>query len=66
MSELVGLLTVQRNDNTLDQLRYKHEHLPERAIISDFDAELARLNACLLYTSPSPRDGLLSRMPSSA
>ena len=23
-------------------------------------------NACLLYTSPSPRDGLLSRMPSSA
>ena len=24
------------------------------------------LNNCLLYTSPSPRDGLLSRMPSSA
>ena len=24
------------------------------------------LEACLLYTSPSPRDGLLSRMPSSA
>ena len=24
------------------------------------------LTACLLYTSPSPRDGLLSRMPSSA
>ena len=24
------------------------------------------LSACLLYTSPSPRDGLLSRMPSSA
>ena len=23
-------------------------------------------HACLLYTSPSPRDGLLSRMPSSA
>ena len=23
-------------------------------------------NTCLLYTSPSPRDGLLSRMPSSA
>ena len=23
-------------------------------------------NSCLLYTSPSPRDGLLSRMPSSA
>ena len=24
------------------------------------------VGACLLYTSPSPRDGLLSRMPSSA
>ena len=24
------------------------------------------LGNCLLYTSPSPRDGLLSRMPSSA
>ena len=26
----------------------------------------AALMPCLLYTSPSPRDGLLSRMPSSA
>ena len=26
----------------------------------------AIIEACLLYTSPSPRDGLLSRMPSSA
>ena len=25
-----------------------------------------RVCTCLLYTSPSPRDGLLSRMPSSA
>ena len=25
-----------------------------------------RVESCLLYTSPSPRDGLLSRMPSSA
>ena len=28
--------------------------------------EVALINDCLLYTSPSPRDGLLSRMPSSA
>ena len=27
---------------------------------------LGGYNICLLYTSPSPRDGLLSRMPSSA
>ena len=25
-----------------------------------------QFSSCLLYTSPSPRDGLLSRMPSSA
>ena len=25
-----------------------------------------QVQSCLLYTSPSPRDGLLSRMPSSA
>ena len=29
-------------------------------------AESLRASTCLLYTSPSPRDGLLSRMPSSA
>ena len=27
---------------------------------------VVRSMGCLLYTSPSPRDGLLSRMPSSA
>ena len=27
---------------------------------------IAKNYGCLLYTSPSPRDGLLSRMPSSA
>ena len=30
------------------------------------DADVYFINICLLYTSPSPRDGLLSRMPSSA
>ena len=35
--------------------------------IPSWDARLFDLDkACLLYTSPSPRDGLLSRMPSSA
>ena len=28
--------------------------------------ESLKYRPCLLYTSPSPRDGLLSRMPSSA
>ena len=33
----------------------------------DYPVEVMDLyHICLLYTSPSPRDGLLSRMPSSA
>ena len=32
----------------------------------DLPKGLNRYISCLLYTSPSPRDGLLSRMPSSA
>ena len=36
--------------------------LVEISSILNFDFN----NICLLYTSPSPRDGLLSRMPSSA
>ena len=36
-------------------------------IASDNTAEMqSMLNACLLYTSPSPRDKRQSRMPSSA
>ena len=42
----------------------------ERGTIERLAREAARQNVlvepCLLYTSPSPRDGLLSRMPSSA
>ena len=36
--------------------------------IVKIDGELVVIQVfdCLLYTSPSPRDGLLSRMPSSA
>ena len=33
-------------------------------IQQELEQDLSRF--CLLYTSPSPRDGLLSRMPSSA
>ena len=32
----------------------------------NFDVIINVDKGCLLYTSPSPRDGLLSRMPSSA
>ena len=35
-------------------------------IVSFSQEDNEQNRACLLYTSPSPRDGLLSRMPSSA
>ena len=34
--------------------------------VSWIPTSITRVYGCLLYTSPSPRDGLLSRMPSSA
>ena len=37
-----------------------------REEIDLIDKELVLLLACLLYTSPSPRDRTRSRMPSSA
>ena len=44
-------------DNLSPKLLAKYINLPISA---------STLSSCLLYTSPSPRDGLLSRMPSSA
>ena len=37
----------------------------DQKLVKDASVEMF-LKTCLLYTSPSPRDGLLSRMPSSA
>ena len=39
---------------------------PMRLGPPDLRQESEDFHVCLLYTSPSPRDGLLSRMPSSA
>ena len=35
-------------------------------LVSRFNLQGEQLGICLLYTSPSPRDATLSRMPSSA
>ena len=36
-------------------------------VLDDYElSDIAEMNICLLYTSPSPRDATLSRMPSSA
>ena len=44
------------------------KNVPELADTISMEGLLRHLgvDVCLLYTSPSPRDGLLSRMPSSA
>ena len=53
-------------------VRLEKDSLPDLILL---DRNMPRMNGdefirifknCLLYTSPSPRDGLLSRMPSSA
>ena len=45
-------------------LPWKENPTPYRVWVSEI--MLQQTQVCLLYTSPSPRDGLLSRMPSSA
>ena len=42
-----------------------YEHLKKDVQVWDVAAE-RQVEICLLYTSPSPRDATLSRMPSSA
>ena len=40
------------------------DHAGERGAVKIYEGQLLALCTCLIYTSPSPRDGLLSRMPS--
>ena len=60
------------DDAKLEEMTRHLKHLPElteldfvRTKITD-DGVKYLLQVCLLYTSPSPRDATLSRMPSSA
>ena len=49
--------------------RFTQNPAMKHHLLSTGNKRLAKANPldpCLLYTSPSPRDGLLSRMPSSA
>ena len=48
-------------------VQIKYESYQIRHSVNDGTGWISNgINTCLLYTSPSPRDGLLSRMPSSA
>ena len=46
--------------------RYRREDEEKQRQLKEALKDLLERRGCLLYTSPSPRDGLLSRMPSSA
>ena len=59
-----GSVTIQTKFLTSDDLR-KFER-SAKTTLEELKDSLAYSENCLLYTSPSPRDGLLSRMPSSA
>ena len=58
------IILVARRKTKLNELAKSlskhHKNISCTVISSDLS------KPCLLYTSPSPRDGLLSRMPSSA
>ena len=53
---------VRANTGLIVDAPFDFRNMPSTSIQHDPNTP----NTCLLYTSPSPRDGLLSRMPSSA
>ena len=57
-------LVSENPDLDLEKLLHKQAFLAFDPKGSGIHGQIYRV--CLLYTSPSPRDGLLSRMPSSA
>ena len=61
---LLGIESVINNSNLPIDLVNQKWNLELESPTSAYEPAL--FTACLLYTSPSPRDGLLSRMPSSA
>ena len=57
----------KEKDANLVAKTYTGEHILKSREVDIWDKRANIYNnICLLYTSPSPRDGLLSRMPSSA
>ena len=76
---LVGTISVETSElisKRLEEKKIEHRVLNARQNEQEADiiaqagrpgsVTIATNMACLLYTSPSPRDGLLARMPSSA
>ena len=63
----ISAKTVKADDSfdvLVEQMNRYYSYFDHKKI--DWDALVAKYRSCLLYTSPSPRDATLSRMPSSA
>ena len=60
------MIGMTNEDAVADYIKEGYNPIRDSLVISSFQLFLRYYNTCLLYTSPSPRDGLLSRMPSSA
>ena len=65
---IYNLSTDQLNDldEAEDMIEMMDLTKAETILLKMFKEDPTCVPVCLLYTSPSPRDGLLSRMPSSA
>ena len=61
---LLGMLATTTQAQTFAEW-FKQKKTQKKYLVQQI-AALQVYIGCLLYTSPSPRDGLLSRMPSSA
>ena len=64
--EHYGLLRKKSSAYEYERVKPEHSWDSPNRISNWMLINLPRHSDCLLYTSPSPRDGLLSRMPSSA
>ena len=67
----VGIHNIQQNILIVEVLSYLLQRFSlwkrrDMDNTQQYTTTHKQYNNCLLYTSPSPRDGLLSRMPSSA
>ena len=56
---------LQRKNN-LDHIQFLKIRLGMQVLAINIEKSIVVYGLCLLYTSPSPRDATLSRMPSSA
>ena len=64
LQQVIQLCDINSGTRNLAGLEVVAQQLT--GLFESLGGQLQLVDSCLLYTSPSPRDGLLSRMPSSA